>query len=294
MLPNTAQFSGCMYGGAIGDAWGSTFENVLPENPNVFYYGGRREENRDWMLTDDTMLTLATCEVLRQGHCTPELLGQKFVEYLNRNELPGIGASTLKAITDLGAGLHWTQVGRKGEYAAGNGAAMRIAPFAFYPAYGRSEIRDFCRLTHHHDEAYVGALTVFLIIRQILKEDGESLTVKVTKVVEQLPDTNVKDRMIQLFTCHSEKYIHELSAFGNNGYVVNAVPFAIFSAIKVPDLGFSEVLNQIIQSGGDTDTNASIAGQIMGAFLGYDQLPMDLLAKLRRTAGFGRMERVLG
>lgn len=56
-------------GGAIGDAWGSAwgsaweFDN-LKDDKTTWYWGKRPEPDRSWKLTDDTQLTLATCEIL--------------------------------------------------------------------------------------------------------------------------------------------------------------------------------------------------------------------------------------
>jgi len=59
-------------------------------------------------------------------------------------------------------GTHWPLSGRSGEYAAGNGAAMRIAPLAFFvDASTRQQlIRDVCIITHKNDEAFVGCLAI--------------------------------------------------------------------------------------------------------------------------------------
>ena len=142
------QFESCILGGAIGDAWGSSYENqTKPNNATTFFLGQQKEASRVWAFTDDTQMTMATCETL----CTtetfdPAMLANNFVTYYRERRLTGIGASTLKAITELQAGGHWSQVGRSGEYAAGNGAAMRIAPFAFFSNITREHIRDACRI----------------------------------------------------------------------------------------------------------------------------------------------------
>jgi ADP-ribosyl-[dinitrogen reductase] hydrolase len=58
---------------------------------------------------------------------------------------------------------------------------------------------------------------------------------------------------------------------------VESVPFALFAAQQIRHKGFGDILSAIIQCGGDTDTNASIAGQVMGGFLGYSHLPTELV-----------------
>ena len=113
---------------------------------------------------------------------------------VRRGRIRGIGSSTLKALRDLEAGAHWALAGAKGERAAGNGAAMRAAPLAFVldpeDARDRATFRDACRITHHHDEAYAGALAVMLAIREVLREGTEDF---VASVVEHLPDSAVRD-----------------------------------------------------------------------------------------------------
>ena len=40
---------------------------------------------------------------------------------------------------------------------------------------------------------------------------------------------------------------------------------------------FREILTLVIRAGGDTDTNAAVAGALMGASLGMAYLPTDLV-----------------
>ncbi len=164
-----AQMEGCILGGSIGDAWGSSYENeVIKEDRNTFYWGGKPEVKRQWGITDDTQLTLATCEVLLDPPFHPEKLLRKIQLCYRSNRLRGSGSATLKAILDYESGISYMQTGRKGEYAAGNGVAMRIAPFAFFPETDRATIYEACRITHQNDEAYAGALAVYHAIKAII------------------------------------------------------------------------------------------------------------------------------
>ena len=194
---------------------------------------------------------------------------------------------------DLKAGFHWTQAGRKGEFGAGNGSAMRIAPFAFYSKYTRENIRDFSRLTHNNDKAYVGALSIFLILKQIINNKTIDYQEILNDIVIELPDTNVRDRIIELNENYLDRSIADMAKLGNNGYVVNSIPFSIFSAFKLKELGFERIISEVINCGGDTDTNASIAGQIMGTILGYKNLPVNLLSKLEKTPKYDKIDKIL-
>ena len=165
------RFEGCIIGGAIGDAYGSGYENqIIGDDKETYYLFGKPEKEKPkWRITDDTQLTIATCEsILEEETISAEKLAIKYLDFYKRKKIKGIGASTLKAMRELEFGGHWTQVGRKGEYAAGNGAAMRIAPIAFCEEIQKSIIRDICIITHNNDEAYIGAFSVIIAIRSIL------------------------------------------------------------------------------------------------------------------------------
>lgn len=265
------QFEACIIGGAIGDAWSSGLD---------FYASRPSAPVNGWSFTDDTQLTLATCEALcAAGDFRPDLLAEVFVRYYKERRLSGLGTSTLKAILELEAGGHWSQVGRTGEYAAGNGAAMRIAPLAFFNT-SRENIRSACWITHRNDEAYVGALAIFLCLKAIIAGEWTGSNNLFELIIPALPDTRVRDRLMEIDAVQSRADIKSIARLGNNGYVVNSVPFAIFAATQVNKIGISDMYKSVIEAGGDTDTNASLAGQIAGAYLGINNLPQELLLKL--------------
>lgn len=273
MAPVRDTVKGCILGGAIGDAAGASSEGLASAAATSW-----RQAN--WSLTDDTQLTLATCEALLELSPQPQVIAESLLRWFRERRLVSLGASTLSALRGLNAGGHWALVGRAGEGAAGNGAAMRIAPLAFctdpFTNDGRRLIRDVCRITHRNEEAYIGALAVVMAIQRAAQGrfslDG---------VVAHLPDSLVRDGLIRYVNLKGQpRSLHAGQEFGVSGFVAESIPFALFAADAVAELGFTEMLNQVIMAGGDTDTNASIAGQVAGARLGFSRLPDDLLARL--------------
>ncbi|CAL2084404.1 ADP-ribosylglycohydrolase family protein [Tenacibaculum sp. 190524A02b] len=287
-MTKAERFEGCILAGAIGDAWGSGFENQFEYEDDTFYLvGNPRVKKPSWGLTDDTQLTLATIEaVVGNKKVVPESVADMFVTYYKQGKLKGIGASTLKSLQELSIGGHWSQVGRRGEYAAGNGAAMRIAPLAFTDC-SYKEIRDVCLITHHNDEAYIGAKCIIVAIREILKGNWNGQTNLIDLIINQIPDTRVRDRLIEVSNIDS---LDEIGKLGNNGYVVNSVPLAIAAANKVLKIGMEEMYLQLIKIGGDTDTNCSMAGQIAGTLVGKKGIPDNLINKLKMISNYEWIE----
>jgi ADP-ribosyl-[dinitrogen reductase] hydrolase len=266
------QVLGCLLGGALGDAWGGPWEGRL--GPLPF------ETPLQSKISDDTQLTLATCEsVVEKGSVDPENLAAHFLDWFVRGRITGIGASTLKSMRDLSAGVHWALAGNRGEFAAGNGAAMRIAPLAFVldplKASDRTVIRDVCRITHHNEESYVGALAVLVAIRAIATGGWSGQKSLLSIVVDALPDSAVRDR-IEQFIGLKIKPEEAASRFGASGYVVETVPLALSYAQHIAEESLTAVLARAIRAGGDTDTIASITGQIAGTAVGAKSISRDL------------------
>ena len=112
-------------------------------------------------------------------------------------------------------------------------------------------------------------------------------------VVAQLPDTRVRDRLLDIQALPGQPSIMEVARLGTSGYVVDSVPFALFCAAQVPHLGLTQTLAAIIAAGGDTDTNASLAGQVTGTWLGQQRLPQNLLSQLEQVKGYAHLQQVV-
>lgn len=270
---------GCLLGGAAGDAFGAPCEGRAPP-PDLAI--------RPLSITDDTQLTLATCEaILATGRVDPASIAENFAELFRKSQLRGIGASTYKALSELAVGGHWALVGHQGERSAGNGAAMRVAPLGFLldPTDwdDARDLRDVCRITHKHDEAYAGALAVALAIWAARTGQWTGRENLVEIVARGLPDTQVRDRLRTL--TDTQESLAELSArHGAGGFVVESVPLALLAAQRVGQHGFTGTLERLVTLGGDSDTLCSIAGQVAGACLGFEGIPLSIMNRIEDHA----------
>ncbi len=262
----------CLLAGAAGDCIGGPFEGATVEV--VGLPDGR------WRISDDTVLSVVTARACLSGMAVdPAIIAAAFSEEFSSNGIPGLGASTLKAMRDLRAGVHWALAGRKGEHAAGNGAAMRIAPLAFFldvdkPSHRRT-IRDVCRITHHNDEAYVAALAV-LRAMQLPSDSNDALAM----IAGDLPDTNVRDVLMTLAELPDNATAKQAATIsGTSGYAPESVPLAVFIATNANSL--ESGIFSSVECGGDTDTIASMVGHILGA-RGHN-VPVEWLVRLPCT-----------
>lgn len=266
MPPLRERIVGALTAGALGDALGSPFEGAEPDP-------SRTLPSRSGF-TDDTELTLATCEaILTAQGIDLEVIATHYATCFRKGGVHGAGSSTTKALRDLVAGAHWALAGARGERAAGAGAAMRVAPLAFLTSLesgaDRRLIRDFSRITHHHEEAYSAAVAVVAALQGA--SSGLSGTSMIKAVIRHTPDSVVRDRLMRLVERLPAEPDTIVEVTGRSGYAASVVPFAIVLAAEATDL--VHLLTTVIRAGGDTDTAGSIAGQIVGARLGVGAIP---------------------
>ena len=72
----------------------------------------------------------------------------------------------------------------------------------------------------------------------------------------------------------------------HKGYTYKGLACALYALISIQsgNIDFKKIMKAIAQEGGDTDTNCAIAGQILGTYLGYSELPKDWLELLKHKS----------
>lgn len=138
----------CIYGLAVGDALGVPYEfrpRGTFECTDMIGYGTHEQPAGTW--SDDTSMTLATCDSIRElGRIDTEDMRDKFVSWIANDDytIDGVfdyGGTTARALR--------SGKGGSGERDNGNGSLMRIAPLAFADATDK-EIREVSAITHAH------------------------------------------------------------------------------------------------------------------------------------------------
>ena len=266
----------CLLVGALGDAFGSRFElSDIPAGDDA------------WMFTDDTQLTCATCEsIMEKRKADPAHLAKTLEQRYKKQGLVGITAATLMAMVNLQGGATWATCGDKGDHASGNDAALRTAPLAFLldplSTHDRKLLRDISRITNHNEDAYHGALAMLLGIRFAQNSSQNFLP----NVIRHLPDSPLRERLMAVIEVPGASIRDIARKFGNGSAAIESVPFALFAAHQADHLGLPATLNAIASSGGDTDTNCALAGQVIGVRHGLEAVPHDWMERLRVTPGY--------
>lgn len=270
---------GCIIGGAIGDAIGNAYEGQQPHDDLTM------DMDKEWFLTDDTQLTLATCEgITETPEPDPSIIASRYCKWFCEGRITSIGSSTLKALKDLMLGAHWALSGRTGDMSAGNGAAMRIAPLAFCldpeTDKGKLLIRDISSITHKNDEAYAAALSVCLAVYYGITGKWSTSKDLLRLITSNTPDSNIRDTIQKLHSSNIISIAEASQITGVSGYAPESVSLAIYASSMVRNIHFADILFELVSCGGDTDTIASIAGQIMGAKIGFSEIPATLVQRI--------------
>lgn len=311
---------GMMLGVAIGDALGMPVETFTYEKIKETYglvkeylvpdghkwYDGRPKGT--W--TDDTQLTLAVAEGLieAKGFDLDIQIKHHIDSYKNYGTV-GWGYSTKSAVRNLANNVPWneaaaTPVDGKGE---GNGVAMKVAPLALLapdPFQSDSQfykdIANLCKMTHDSSLVYSSSLAHIFGLKYCLNGDRFNSNV-VQHICEFITDNIVNvevntslDNFFKLnnqlqndeFLCRINDamqipmFIEEaIERFGGGTcYCLNSIPFSYYFFAKNPhDI---RSMYEAASGGGDTDSNASMVGALLGALNGEEIFPKNLVDEL--------------
>lgn len=298
MEADPSKFEGCLLGLAIGDALGMPFEGWRPTSM-VNKLGGRLTDFvacperglKAGQWTDDTKMALSLLgSILKCGKLDPAEAAKSYVDWFETGDLRGIGKTCLESIMKLKADIPWTESGRKGEMAAGNGAAMRTAPIGLLHCDRPDKMREDSKLdaiiTHNNDEAIAGSRAVNFFISQGVRQADFRLATPdlIDKCADFIGPSDVARRLKR-----AKELLLEgmptgtaIQTLGTGGYVAETVASAVFCFLKTPD-NYEKTVIAAVMGGEDTDTTAAVAGAISGAWNGTWGLPLRWVESVEAT-----------
>lgn len=314
-LLSSEKVFGCVDGIGIGDALGLPLEtltadqiatefgrvtSLLPVSRNKYF-----PLSGAGTTSDDLQLSLAVMRALViAGGFDVAAQVTTHIEAMGESDA-GWGGTTRRAVLKLSQGMHWSESGKPGgpQEGTGNGVSMKIAPLAaYYVACGVSigdrlaEIATFTGMTHRTNLALSAALGSAAAVAYCLRSSSKTFSrsefaASVIDTAElgrnYFPESEPADEMIR-----NLQKLSDWSAFdtpktvtefgGGTCYVSSSVPFSLMFFMRNP---YSiESLYDVINGGGDTDSNGAMLAGLLGAMHGPDIFPQELRSGILRGA----------
>jgi len=269
---------------ALGDALGAPFEfhraQGIPDPLPAF--------TRPWMglppgtWTDDTaMAQNLWCSLIEHAGLldTPDVLA-RHLAWLESGP-PDVGSLTRTVLTSWANGAPdaaRSYVERRGpEVSAGNGSVMYCAPlgvaYARHPDDLFEAAPSLSAITHWDERCRTACLAVTLAVASLVR--GEAPQDAITRAVHAVAEREGGEEL--------EYLVGEAGrARPLDGPDMGFTLFTAGLALQVAGegRGFEEGLRYVVGLGGDTDTNAAVAGAMLGAAHGTPALPASWLRLL--------------
>ena len=284
-----ARARGALLGHAAGNALGvpteflGTADRIAREFP-----GGLqevlRQDSEQSLYDDDLALTLVLAEELLQPEMDFRRLARRWIEWMRRDGR-GIGIWTRTALEHIAQ--HDSPPGSTGGQ-AGNGPLSRCLPVALAthrtPANLVSGTYHTAILTHPDERCAWGAVAVNVAAARFLLGKRDFIP----DVIEALRNNDAPDELLAAARRVPLETRDDLPVQGPNaGYAVHAMEIALWFAYHEPNL--RRGLVWLVNAGGDTDTNAAIAGGLMGARDGELAVPAEWIAAVPGAEQIGAL-----
>jgi len=205
----------------------------------------------------------------------------------------GIGITTKRALTLIDRGKEPFEAGRLTNQenpgrSAGNGCVMRCVPVALrYHDDPDRLIRvstQQAAITHADERCTWGAAAVNLAARELLHGNIYFIDEVVHRIGDRAP--RALREAIHRVPRERESDL-PIARAGEAGYVVHCVEIAFWFATH--DRSLEEALIALAQAGGDTDTNAAVAGALLGARYGDVALPPRWIDQITGVQGIAQL-----
>jgi ADP-ribosyl-[dinitrogen reductase] hydrolase len=205
----------------------------------------------------------------------------------------GIGVTTKRALTLIDRGKDPFEAGRLTNQenpgrSAGNGSVMRCIPVALrYHDDPDRLIRvstQQAAITHADERCTWGAAAVNLAARELLHGNIYFIDEVMHRIGDRAP--RVLREAIHRVPRESDSDL-PISRPGEAGYVVHCIEIAFWFVTH--DRSLEEALTYLAQAGGDTDTNAAVAGALLGARYGEAALPPRWVDQITGVQGIAQL-----
>ena len=306
---------GVIWGAALGDAVGLSTEFMEKSEASRAYPDctrlspasrisdrhRKRWDQGDW--TDDTDQMILLLDALIEGRGLLSTIGfAKALKRWRNSGFPELGDSsglgvgqTVNSVLehpafliapDVAADVIWRQSGCS---LAANGAIMRCAAAGLCSFWNEALVKynaaASASVTHADPRCLSSCVCIALLLANVLAGHGVSeaderreLALSVALQASAFLEGRDVDELLRYVDVALDGLGSlELSA-GGIGYTYKPLGAAMWAFIHADD--FKKALQAITMEAGDADSNATVAGALLGARLGFSQLPSDWLEEI--------------
>ena len=299
----------CLLGGAIGDALGYRVEfSRWPEIERRYGASGIRlaAATGTLVVSDDTQMTLFTLEGMARATSPDKIVDEvrdAYLDWLGTQGRPATSreprgrlarhavmcqpqAPGTTCLAALRQGGHGT-VEHPINDSKGCGGVMRTAPLGFLPAtVSDAEVfrlgAAVAALTHGHPDGYLPAGAMAVLTRDALENvPWDRSVAKVLQLVRAWPSGDGMAAAIQSATKAATSggpSRATVGALGQGWVGEEALAIGLYAAMTART--FAECIELAANHDGDSDSTASIAGQLWGARHGPAVAPADAVNRL--------------
>lgn len=296
MNDTNTRAEGAFLGLACGNALGLPYETIWPAARIREVSGGTvrdipdSESAQPW--DDETAQAVVVAELLAATADTnPRLLAERLVAWRHANGR-GIGILTEKVLDEIEGEVAPLEASEEAcerlgrNWSAGNGAIIRAVPVAIFARADRARMvklaSDAARTTHWNPLCVGSTVAFALAIADAL----EGKACDPSTLASTLEPMGYPEAVAQAIS-GARLPLSTFQLDGKQkGFALKALQVGIW-ALRAEG-SIEEILEQIILEGGDTDTNAAIAGAALGARHGIGAIPERWLAKLHEPEALKR------
>jgi ADP-ribosylglycohydrolase len=279
-----------IFGHAFGDAIGLGTEFLSKLQVNNYYPNGletlnqivrdahrRRWKCGDW--TDDTDQMICILDsLLSHGKVDVLDIAGRIYQWAADGGM-GIGETVLKVVgsPDFLKQPHsvservWLSSGRQ---AAANGAVMRTSVLGIWqnetPEKVKKNAEAVCKITHYDPRCVASCVVVCLAISSLLRETPDA-SILVDSLAKEADTIDLRVREYIEKAMLPDITVLALDETNAIGYTLKAMAAGIWALLH--PTSYRDGIISVIHEGGDADTNAAVAGAILGARFGFSGIP---------------------
>lgn len=280
----SSRAEGAFLGLACGNALGLPFETIWPAEKIRTLSGGNirdipaEESGKPW--DDETAHAALLGELLATaGAATPELFAGRLLQWRDANGR-GMDVLTEKVLDEIDGEIPPLEAseeacGRLGRnWSSSNGALVRAVPIAIFAHAGNADRTRLVQLatdatrTTHWNPLCVGSTVAFALA---LSDALEGKACDLATLAETIVTMGFPEAVSQAIAGSRLPLSSFLLDGKQKAFVLKTLQVGLW-ALRT-ESPIEDALEQVILEGGDTDTNAAIAGASLGARHGSESLP---------------------